>query len=41
MPLLDAIWIGMLAGPWYRQEIGHRMAAQFNPLSGAGRRECR
>ncbi len=33
MLVLDGIWIGVLARPWYQQGIGHLMADQFNGVA--------
>lgn len=35
MLLLDGLWIGILARPWYQQGIGHLMAERFNGLAAA------
>ena len=35
MLLLDGVWIGVLARPWYQQGIGHLMAERFNGLAAA------
>jgi uncharacterized membrane protein len=33
MLLLDGLWIGVLARPWYQQGIGHLMAEQVNVVA--------
>lgn len=35
MLVLDGLWIGVLARPWYQQGIGHLMAEQFNGLAAS------
>jgi len=35
MLVLDGLWIGVLARPWYQQGIGHLMAERFNGLAAA------
>ena len=35
MLLLDLLWIGVVARPWYQQGIGHLMAERFNGLAAA------
>ena len=35
MLVLDGVWIGLLAKPWYQQGMGHLMAEQVNALAAA------
>ena len=35
MLMLDGIWIGVLAKPWYLQGIGHLMGTTFNAVAAA------
>lgn len=35
MLILDGLWIGVIARPWYQQGIGHLMADRFNGAAAA------